>query len=80
MERENNSGNVTLDLTRMSSCDSIVKQSGQKGTARALKVKVPAWKCPQCGAVMGVGDKKGTPPRRCSNRKTCGVLFHNAKR
>lgn len=80
MHQENSESNVTLDLTRMSGGDSIVSKAGERGAARAIKVKVPAWKCPKCGTVMGVGDKKGSAPQRCSNRKACGVLFHNAKR
>ena len=80
MAQDNSQRNVTLDLTRMSGGDSIVTKGGQRGTAKATRVKVPAWKCSECGTVMGVGDKKGQPPQRCSNRKTCGALFHNAKR
>lgn len=80
MHQENSERNVTLDLTRMSGGDSIVRKAGERGTAKATRVKVPAWRCSECGTVMGVGDKKGQPPQRCSNRKTCGALFHNAKR
>lgn len=36
---------------------------------------VKAWICPKCGAVS-LGDKQGTPPNRCGNRKYCGRLFH----
>jgi hypothetical protein len=80
MQEENSDGNITLGLTHLSGGDNIGTSSRQRGAARATRVKVPAWRCSECGAVMGVGDKKGQPPRRCSNRKTCGALFHNAKR
>jgi len=80
MHQENSDGKVTLGLTHLSGRDKLGTSSGQRGTARATRVKVPAWRCSECGTVMGVGDKKGQPPQRCSNRKTCGALFHNAKR
>lgn len=40
-----------------------------------IRTAVIGWICPKCGAIS-FGDKKGTPPIRCGNRKNCGRLFH----
>lgn len=64
---------VTLDLTLLSCKDNV--QEMKKGTAKAIRVQVPGWKCPKCGSTsVATGNR---PPRRCVNRATCGVLFHN---
>lgn len=53
-------------------CDS---ECMKKGTAKAVLIEVPAWKCSICGTAMPLvrGEK---PPVRCSNRKECGAVFH----
>lgn len=42
--------------------------------AKPIPTIVQAWKCSECGAISF--GENGAPPRRCSNRKTCGRLFH----
>ena len=43
--------------------------------ARAIRIRITALKCSNCGKVMFFGPK-GDPPVRCANRKTCGKMLH----
>lgn len=48
-----------------------------------LVVKVKAWQCSACGAVMIAtkhGNREGDRPTRCWKRKTCGKGFLDDER
>ena len=42
--------------------------------AHRIRIKVTEWKwqCSECGRIMPLAAE---PPKRCSNRKTCGRVF-----
>lgn len=46
--------------------------------AHAIKATVAVWQCSACGTKMPLNDLS-KPPKRCSNRETCGVMFVNNK-
>jgi len=72
----NQNGKVTLDLTRKSPKNTVEDMGDGKGKAKAILVQIPAWKCSNCGRIMPLVSQD-QPPRRCSNRKTCGAVFRN---
>lgn len=53
-----------------------INQFGER-MALAIPTFVPAWICTECKAVSF--GTNGKIPTRCSNRKTCGRLFHGVK-
>lgn len=54
-----------------------VNQFGKR-MALAIPTLVQGWICTECNAVSF--GNNGKVPTRCSNRKTCGRLFHGIKR
>ena len=44
--------------------------------ARAIRIRAYVVKCSECGAIMPFGPD-GYPPVRCSNRESCGRMFHD---
>jgi rubrerythrin len=47
--------------------------------ARAVLIEAQVWKCSECGTVIGLVKDKSKPPKRCPNRKKCGVLLYKSK-
>lgn len=63
---------MDCQLTELSRTDKV--QAGNT-KARAVPVMVKVWVCSACGRKTLMTDPN-RPPRRCSNRKKCGVKFY----
>lgn len=76
------SGDMTIALTSLSPArimaQRVPKKKRKSDTARAVRAMVAVWKCDQCGALMPLNNSD-KPPKRCSNRATCGKMFFNGK-
>lgn len=54
------------------------KLKTKPNAAHAVKTMAAVWQCSKCGTIMPLNDPT-KPPKRCSNRETCGVMFFNGK-
>lgn len=74
-------GDITVGLTSVSPLPMIRTVAGKKKNksngAYARKRMVMVWECSACKTKMPLGDPSGPPPKRCSNRVTCGKMFRN---
>ena len=79
-------GEVSVGLTSLSRQPMMAdnenmtkgKRKRNSGGAVARKTKALVWQCSECDAIMPLNDMD-KPPRRCSNRKTCGKMFVNGR-
>lgn len=65
---------TTKERVRVKKKKGINQFGKQMATAIPTPIIMQAWKCSECGAVSE--GTNGKPPVRCSNRRTCGRLFH----
>lgn len=76
------SGDITVALTSLSPTSMMAtrvpKKKRKSDTAHATRAMVAVWKCSACGTYMPLNNSD-KPPKRCSNRATCGKMFFNGK-
>lgn len=74
-------GNITVGLTTVSRPPIMALEGKRMKKSRGrvpIQATVAVWKCPRCGQIMPLTDLS-KPPKRCSNRATCGVMFSERK-